>query len=211
MKYDIVLAGVGGQGVLSMAAIIGRAALAEGLYAKQSEIHGMAQRAGAVQAHLRLSDLPIESDLIGVGGADLILSLEPVECLRYLPYLGMSGTAVTAANPYLNVKSYPPLRGVLESIRSLPRAIVVDAERIANDAGDIQAMNSVMVGAASGFLPLAAVSLEAAVRETFGKKGGSVVGANLTALRAGREAAACVPSTASMAESERPGFPVIWS
>lgn len=190
MKCDILLAGVGGQGVLSMASIIGMAAMREGLYVKQSEIHGMAQRGGAVQAHLRLSDCPIESDLIGRGAADLILSLEPIESLRYVPHLAPEGGVVTASNPFRNIKDYPPLVDVLRKIRALPHATVVDAERIASEAGDIQTMNTVMVGAASSRLPVSWASLEAAVRDAFGRKGRSVVDMNLAALRSGRDTVA---------------------
>ncbi|HEY6572929.1 MAG TPA: indolepyruvate oxidoreductase subunit beta [Candidatus Eisenbacteria bacterium] len=190
MKYDIILAGVGGQGVLSMAAIIGRAALSEGLTAKQSEVHGMAQRGGAVLAHLRLADGPIESDLIGLGSANLILSLEPVESLRYLEFLAPGGAIVTAANPFLNIKDYPPVEGILAKIRSLPRALAIDAELIANGAGDLQTLNTVMVGAASGLLPLKFESIEGAVWDTFGKKGPATLNSNIAALRAGRAAAA---------------------
>jgi indolepyruvate ferredoxin oxidoreductase beta subunit len=190
MKCDIVLAGVGGQGVLSTAAIIGRAALAEGLVVKQSEVHGMAQRGGAVQAHLRLSDLRVDSDLIPLGTADLILSLEPVESLRYLSYLAPGGALVTASNPFVNIEHYPPLDDLLPKIRALPRAIVVDAERIAANAGDPQTLNTVMVGAVLDLLPLRVEAVEQAVRDTFGRKGESLVRANLIALHGGRKAAA---------------------
>ena len=197
MKYDILLAGVGGQGVLSMAAIIGRAAIAEGLSAKQSEVHGMAQRGGAVQAHLRLSDGTIESDLIPLGTADLILSLEPVESLRYLAWLSPAGTLVTAANAFVNIPDYPDLGGVLARVRSLPRAIVVDAERLALEAGDVQTLNTVMVGSVMHLLPLRAESIEKAVRDTFTRKGEMVLDANLAALRAGRAAATAAPGAAA--------------
>jgi indolepyruvate ferredoxin oxidoreductase beta subunit len=189
MKYDIIFAGVGGQGVLSMAAIIGRAAVAEGLQAKQSEVHGMAQRGGAVQAHLRLSDRAIASDLIGRGVADLILSLEPLESLRYLSYLSPRGALVTAAEPFANIPDYPELSQLHAHVRALPHGMVVEAERIASEAGDVQAVNTVMVGAASPFLPMNPDHLEAAVRENFERKGEGVVNLNLAAFRAGRAAA----------------------
>ncbi len=189
MRYDIVLSGVGGQGVLSMAALIGRAAVASGLIAKQSEVHGMAQRGGAVQAHLRLSDVPIESDLIPRGGADLILSLEPVEALRYLPWLAPTGTLVTSANAFVNIPDYPPTEKVLERVRALPHAIVVEAERLAEESGDLLAVNTVMVGAASKLLPLDPESLEDAVRSTFAHKGERTTAANLAAFAAGQRAA----------------------
>ncbi|MGE5176992.1 MAG: indolepyruvate oxidoreductase subunit beta [Hyphomicrobiales bacterium] len=196
MTYDILLAGVGGQGVLSMAAVIGRAALAEGLHVKQSEVHGMAQRGGAVLAHLRLSDAPIESDLIARGTADLILSLEPVESLRYLAFLAPKGALVTTSNPFVNIPDYPPIEDLLATIRTLPRTTIVDAEWIATEAGDVQALNAVMVGAAMPLLPLRPESVEAAVREQFGRKGDDVLRCNLAALRAGRTAAGGVAASA---------------
>lgn len=172
-----------------MAAIIGRAALAEGLFVKQSEVHGMAQRGGAVQAHLRLSETPIDSDLIALGTAHLILSLEPVESLRYLAWLAPTGTLVTASTPFVNIKDYPPIEAVLAKVRSLPHAVIVDAERIADQAGDLQTVNTAMVGAASRLLPLRLDTIEAAVRETFQRKGETIVKANLAALREGASAA----------------------
>ena len=189
MKYDILFAGVGGQGVLSMAGVIGRAAVDEGLRAKQSEVHGMAQRGGAVQAHLRISDDLIESDLIPLGAADLVLSLEPVEALRYLSYLGPTGALITASNPYVNINDYPDLGVLLAQIRTLPRAVVVDAETLATAAGDVQAANTVMVGAAAHALPLAPESLEQAVAEMFERKGEAAVALNRKAFHLGRDAA----------------------
>ena len=189
MKCDILFAGVGGQGVLSMAAVIGRAAVDEGLRAKQSEVHGMAQRGGAVQAHLRISDCAIESDLIPMGVADLVLSLEPVESLRYLAYLSPKGALITSSNPYVNINDYPDLEALLAKIRTLPRAVVVDAEKLAAAAGDVQAANTVMVGAAAHALPLAPESLEQAVTEMFERKGEAAVALNRKAFQLGREAA----------------------
>ena len=99
MKKDIILAGVGGQGILSIATVIGQAALAEGWYLKQAEVHGMSQRGGEVQSHLRISTEPIWSDLIPQGKADIILSLEPLEALRYVPWLAPEGCVVTSSVP----------------------------------------------------------------------------------------------------------------
>ncbi len=188
MKYDIVLCGVGGQGVLSMAALIGRAAVVEGLNAKQSEVHGMAQRGGAVQAHLRLSDDVIESDLIPRGAADLVLSLEPVEALRYVSWLCPTGTLVSSANALVNIPNYPDTEGILARIRALPHSCVIEAERLADEAGDLLAVNTVMVGAASRLLPLKHESLEQSVRQTFSRKGERVLNVNLAAFASGRKA-----------------------
>ena len=186
MKCDLILAGVGGQGVLSMAAIIGRAAVAAGWNAKQSEVHGMAQRGGAVLAHLRLSTAAIASDLIPKGAADLVLSLEPLEALRYVAYLGPGGTLVTSTNPTRNIPDYPDLDDLLEKIHALPRSLTVDAEALALEAGDVQTVNAVMVGACSHLLPFATDLLTEAVRRTFARKGAFALRCNLAAFQAGR-------------------------
>jgi indolepyruvate ferredoxin oxidoreductase beta subunit len=189
MKYDIVLAGVGGQGVLALAAAIASGAMEEKLFVKQAEVHGMAQRGGAVMSSLRLADGEIASDLIPQGTAALILSMEPMESLRYLGYLSAQGTVVTSANPVRNIPDYPDLNDLIARIRQLPGAIVVDAEKLARAAGSTRATNMVMVGAAMHLLPIRPETIESAVRTIFARKGPEVVDINLRALRAGREAA----------------------
>jgi indolepyruvate ferredoxin oxidoreductase, beta subunit len=190
VKYDIILAGVGGQGVLSVSAIIASSAMDEGLFVKQSEVHGMSQRGGAVLANLRLSDAPIASDLIPLGGAALILSMEPLESLRYLRYLSTEGAVVTSTNPVVNIPDYPDLDGLLRHVRALPLARLVDGEKLARAAGSARATNMVMVGAASRRLPVKVETLEHFIQTTFASKGEKVVETNLKAFRAGREAAA---------------------
>ena len=189
MKYDIILAGVGGQGVLSVSAIIASSAMQEGLAVKQSEVHGMSQRGGAVLANLRLSDRPIASDLIPRGSAAMILSMEPLESLRYLEFLAEDGTVITATNPVANIPDYPPIDEVLGRVRSLPHTVTVDAESLARKAGSARATNMVMVGAASPLLPVAFETLEHFVQTIFANKGARVVETNLKALHAGRAAA----------------------
>jgi len=189
MKFDIILAGVGGQGVLSVSAIIASSAMKEGLAVKQSEVHGMSQRGGAVLANLRLSDRPIASDLIPRGSASLILSMEPLESLRYLEFLSADGTVITATNPVANITDYPPVDEVLAQIRGLPHALTIDAESLARKAGSARATNMVMVGAASPLLPVSFETLEHFVQTIFAGKGTKVVETNLKALHAGRAAA----------------------
>jgi len=188
MKYDIVLAGVGGQGVLSLSAIIASGAMKEGLFVKQSEVHGMSQRGGAVLANLRLSDKPIASDLIPGGAAALILSMEPLESLRYLSYLSPDGALITSITPVVNIPDYPDLEQLLAKIRSVPGAILVDSDHLAKAAGSPRAANMVMVGAASHLLPVKVDTMEHYIEGLFKKKGDKVVEVNLKAFRAGREA-----------------------
>lgn len=187
MKKDIILAGVGGQGILSIAACIGLAALREGLQLKQAEVHGMSQRGGAVQSHLRISDSTIASDIISEGRANIILSVEPMEALRYLPMLASDGWVVTSINPFVNIPNYPLLDEILREIWNCHHYVTVDADDMAKNAGSIKAANMVMLGAASPLLGLTATSLEAGVSELFAAKGRAIVDLNIKAFRAGRE------------------------
>jgi indolepyruvate ferredoxin oxidoreductase beta subunit len=187
MKYDVILAGVGGQGVLSVAACIAAGALKAGLQVRQSEVHGMAQRGGAVQAHLRLSDRVIASDLVPRGSADMILGMDPLESLRFLSYLSPGGVLVTAVEPFDNIPDYPPPGELLEAIRQLPRHRLVEASALAKQVGSARAANMVLVGAASAYLPLERAHLEKAIAELFAGKGAAVVEANLQAFAAGMD------------------------
>ena len=138
MKTDIILAGVGGQGILSIAAALGSAALTNNLYMKQAETHGMSQRGGDVQSFMRISDRPIYSDLIAKGRADIILSVEPMEALRYLPYLREGGFVVTNSTPFINIPNYPEVEKVMSTLKSLPHQVIIDADTIAKEsAGNV--------------------------------------------------------------------------
>jgi len=190
MTFDIILAGVGGQGVLSVSAIIASSAMKEGRAVKQSEVHGMSQRGGEVLANLRIADHPIASDLIPRGSAALLLSMEPLESLRYLDYLAPGGTLLTATDPVVNIADYPPIDDVLAQVRRLPHAVLVDAEALARQAGSARATNMVIVGAASSLLPVTFETIEYFVRTLFAAKGEKVVETNLKALHAGRAATA---------------------
>jgi indolepyruvate ferredoxin oxidoreductase beta subunit len=189
MKNDIILSGVGGQGILSIAAIIGLAAVDNNLFLKQSEVHGMSQRGGDVQSHFRLSDKPIASDLIPYGKADLIISVEPMESLRYLPWLAKNGWLVTNSTPFINIDDYPPVDSVLNEIRKIRNHIIIDADRLAKEAGSIKSMNMITLGAASQFIEIPFESLEDAVTKLFSGKGAEIVDLNLKSLRIGREQA----------------------
>jgi len=187
MKNDIILSGVGGQGILSIAATIGMAAVENNLFLKQSEVHGMSQRGGDVQSHLRISDSPVSSDLIPYGKASLIISVEPMESLRYLPWLSDQGWLVTNSNPFINIPDYPSLEEILNEIKKIKNHIIIDADAIAKETGSSRSGNMVILGAASPFIDMSYASLESAVRKLFSRKGESVVEANLKALKAGRE------------------------
>jgi len=187
MKSDIILSGVGGQGILSIAATIGLAAVANNLFLKQAEVHGMSQRGGDVQSHLRLSDKPVASDLIPYGKADLIISVEPMESLRYLPWLSKTGWLVTNSNPFVNIPDYPSVDDIFSEIRKIKNHIIIDADTIAKEAGSARAGNIVILGAASPFIDMPFESLEEAIRKLFARKGEEVVEVNLRSLKAGRE------------------------
>ena len=187
MKKDIILSGVGGQGILSIAAVIGTAALNKGLYLKQAEVHGMSQRGGDVHSNLRISDKPIFSDLIPFGQADLIISVEPMESLRYLPWLANSGWLIANSTPYINIPDYPEIDNIYSEIRKVPNHIMVDAESIARDLGYLRSANMVILGAAMPYLEIGQEEIESAIGDIFGSKGKDIIDQNVNALRKGKE------------------------
>ncbi len=184
MKKDIILAGVGGQGILSIAAIIGAAALDMGLNLKQSEVHGMSQRGGDVSSNLRISDKEIFSDLIPAGGADIIISVEPMECLRYLPFLSKEGWVITDTTPFVNIPNYPSIDSVLAEIKKIKNHVAFDAEAVAKELK--ARSNMIILGAATPYLGIEFSKFEKAIQTIFGAKGEELVNTNIAALRAGR-------------------------
>ena len=186
MKQDIILAGVGGQGILSIATVVGSAALEQGLHLKQAEVHGMSQRGGDVQSNLRLSSDPIYSDLIPRGAADLIVSLEPLEALRYIPYLAPEGWIITNTVPFENIPDYPPMDQVMGALNKLPRVIAIDVDAIAKEVGSPRSANMVLLGATASVLGiLDPDKLRDGIRRIFGRKGEEIVEANIKAFDAG--------------------------
>jgi indolepyruvate ferredoxin oxidoreductase beta subunit len=187
MKIDIILAGVGGQGILSIASIIGYAAVKKGLTLKQAEVHGMSQRGGDVQSHFRLADHKIASDLIPKGQADLIISVEPMESLRYLPWLSKEGWLITNDQPFINTQNYPEVEKIYAELAKLPKKVVINADKIAKELGAARSANMVILGAASPHIDISFENIENAVCEVFARKGENIVNVNLACLRAGRE------------------------
>jgi indolepyruvate ferredoxin oxidoreductase, beta subunit len=190
MNKNIILAGVGGQGILTLAAVIDQAAMRSGLQIKQAEVHGMSQRGGAVQSHLRISDQKIYSDLIPFGKADLIISLEPLEVLRYLPYLSKDGIIITATEPVKNIANYPEEEQIAGKIKgSGHKSIFVDAAKTAREAGSSRTENVVIVGVAARFLEIDKKQFENSLKEMFGSKGEDIITINLKAFHLGYERA----------------------
>ena len=187
MKTDIILCGVGGQGILSIATIIGEAAMNENLYIKQAEVHGMSQRGGDVQSNLRISSEPIASDLIPKGVADVIISMEPMEALRYLPYLSPDGWIITSSVPFVNIPNYPDMGDIKSALSKLSHVVSIDIEQLAKDNGVHRSANVILLGAAQQALGIDYDKLEAAVRRVFARKGEAIVEANVKALAIGRE------------------------
>ena len=186
MKQDIILAGVGGQGILSIATVIGSAALEQGLHLKQAEVHGMSQRGGDVQSNLRLSSDPIHSDLIPRGAADLVVSLEPMEALRYIPWLAKEGWIITNTVPFVNIPDYPEMEKVMGELKRLPQVIAIDVDAIAKEVGSPRSANMVLLGATAAVLDILDPGrLRDGIRRIFGRKGADIVEANIKAFDAG--------------------------
>lgn|SRR5690554_5717660 len=187
MQKNIIISGVGGQGILTIASIIDLAAMNLGLNLKQAEVHGMSQRGGAVESHLRISSKEIFSDLIPLGRADLILSVEPMESLRYLPFLSPEGVIVTAVEPYENISNYPDQEALLKDIKASASSMLVEAKSIAKEAGSPKVYNIAMLGAASPYIGIGSEELERAIEVFFERKGDKIVAMNLKAFRLGKE------------------------
>lgn len=187
MKTDIILAGVGGQGILSIAAIIGYTAVENGLNLKQAEVHGMSQRGGDVQSHLRISDKEVHSDLVPKGKADLILAVEPMEALRYLPWLSPNGWVITNSTAFKNIPNYPADENLTAELDKLSQKVVLNADEMAKEVKNARGMNMVMLGAASPFINIDPEKLEDGIKAIFGRKGEKIVELNLAAFRAGRK------------------------
>ena len=187
MKKDIILCGVGGQGILSIATVIGQAATRAGLYLKQAEVHGMSQRGGDVQSNLRLSSAPIHSDLIPRGAADLIIAMEPMEALRYLHYLHAEGRVITSDEPFVNIPNYPAPEAISAALDALPRVCRLPIDRLAKEQGIPKCANIVLLGMAAPYLEiLSAEQLRQAIADVFGAKGEAIVGMNHKAFDIGR-------------------------
>ena len=188
MKRDIILAGVGGQGILSIATVIGSAALEQNLSLKQAEVHGMSQRGGDVQSHLRLSDSQIHSDLIPLGGADIIISMEPMEALRYLPFLAKDGWIITNTVPLKNIPNYPEMEEVEKALGAVKNVVALDAEAMAKEVQSPRSANMVLLGASAAVMKiLEPEKLRDGIRRIFARKGDAIVEANLKAFDAGLE------------------------
>lgn len=186
MKCDILLCGVGGQGVLSIAAVIASSAMSEGFNVRQSEVHGMSQRGGGVHAHLRISDSDIASDLIPAGQADMILSMEPLESLRYIDWLKKDGAIITAKAPFVNIPNYPDVEKVYTSIRAASsKAKIVDSANLAKEAGNARSENMVLVGAALENIPVSKKAVEDGIKARFAKKDPRLVEINVKAVELG--------------------------
>ena len=187
MKSDIILAGVGGQGILSIATVLGFGAIKSGLFLKQAEVHGMSQRGGDVSSNLRISEKEIFSDLIPFGSADLIISVEPMEALRYLPKLSEDGWIVTNTKPFENIPNYPELDKIYDEIRKIKNHVLIDADSMAKELGNSRVMNIIMLGAASKFVDIDFSKFEDGIKFIFGKKGQKLIDLNLKALKMGRD------------------------
>ena len=188
MKTDIILSGVGGQGILSIATIIGDAALNEGLHLKQAEVHGMSQRGGDVQSNLRISSEPIHSDLIPLGSANVIISLEPMEALRYMPYLAPDGWVITSSKPFINIPNYPEQELLDEELAKIKNIVLIDTAQIAADNNIARSENMILLGAAVDAIDLPMEKILNSVKRIFASKGDAVIEQNLKAVMLGYEA-----------------------
>ncbi len=184
--HGIVLSGVGGQGVLSLAQIVLEALRRSGFHALQSEIHGMSQRGGSVHAQVCFSEVPLTSPIIDEGCAELLIALEPLEALRYTAMLRMNGHLVVSEEPQTDMEGYPPLDDVYAALKTVRGVHLVDTEDLARRLGHRQAGGMALLGMASAFLPVSNEIWQEVITQRFESKGARVTEKNLEAFHAGR-------------------------
>lgn len=187
MKSNIILSGVGGQGILTLASIIDIAALNQNLFVKQSEIHGMSQRGGSVQCHVRISDTQIYSDLIPEGEVDLILSAEPMELLRHIPSLKRNGWIITDSSTFENIVNYPDKHDLYKQIKKHVNHIIISAKSCAKDLGNSKVCNMILLGAASDHMAIPEEKFINAINIFFKDKSERIKNKNIEAFKVGRQ------------------------
>jgi indolepyruvate ferredoxin oxidoreductase beta subunit len=201
MKANIILSGVGGQGILTIAAVLDTAAVNQNFYVKQAEVHGMSQRGGAVQSHVRISDKKIYSDLIPQGEVDIILSVEPMESLRYLPYLKTNGWIITDSSRFINIENYPDREELFKQIKAYPNHMIIDATEVAKNIGNSKVANMVLLGAASLLIDIPEEHFLRAIKELFKSKSEKIVSLNIEAFTTGKQLAQAYESVANIAKN----------
>ena len=191
MKKSVVIAGVGGQGVITAANILAKASLKDGHNVVTSELHGMAQRGGNVECNVRIGN--VYSPMVGKESVDAILSFEPLEALRNLDKVRRNGVVITDINPIipplisLGLGEYPPLEKIFEEIEGHCRLIKINADELARKAGSILTKNIVMLGAfhAMEIVPIKEETLLDIIKESFHEKYAEM---NARAFQLGKEA-----------------------
>ncbi len=188
---NIHFCGVGGQGILLASELTAHALLAAGFDAKKSEVHGMAQRGGSVEAHLRFGKTKVYSPLIEPGTVDLMLAFETMEAARYLPYLSPKSTVIVntqrIAPPAVATGKMAYPEHCLAALETAGvKVIPVDAFALAKKVGNLKAVNVALVGVLSRFLPVQEATFVEVIKERLPAK---IVGVNLAAFAEGRQAA----------------------
>ena len=186
---NIMIVGVGGQGSLLASKLLGSLLIDEGYDVKVSEVHGMSQRGGDVQSNLRLSTDAIYSDLIKQGSADIIISMEPMEALRYMPYLSKEGWVVSSSHPFKNIPNYPDEQALMEEFNALPHSAALPIEDLAKQNNLPKSANMVLLGMAAPYIEiLSPEQLREAIKRVFSSKGEQVVEMNCQAFDLGLNA-----------------------
>ena len=186
--FDILIVGIGGQGTILASNVLGEACLIEGRHVKGAETHGMAQRGGSVESHIRIDGE--FGPLIAPGQADLLISFDLLEALRYSHYLKPSGKMVVNRHLVLPTSVYtqklvaPSEEEIITALKKYELCLL-DADKIATDAGSPLSQNVVMLGAASKWMPLKPAALLESVRKLVPKK---TVEINTKAFEMGRDA-----------------------
>jgi indolepyruvate ferredoxin oxidoreductase beta subunit len=183
--YRIVVAGVGGQGTLTVAQIVMEVARRAGRFVLQSELHGMSQRGGAVHACLTIATFPVTTPVVTEGTADLLLALEPVEALRYVALLRPEAPLLVAREPVKSVAAYPDEALLYATLDAVPGCELLDTTAASRTFRLKQAPSMLLLGRTARLLPFALTEWEQVIADRLAPKGAAAVERSLRAFRSG--------------------------
>ena len=185
MSCKIIVSGVGGQGAITIAQLILGAAFKDNLYALQSEVHGMSQRGGAVNAHVIVSSMEVFSPVVMAGDGDILISLEPLETLRYLPLLKSGAHVIAAMEPVVNMDNYPEREELMGALARIPGVQLIDTETHSRALNAKKSGNIILLGVAARHMGIASARWREALTERFAGKGEAIITKNIEAFECG--------------------------
>ena len=185
--FGVIVAGVGGQGAITLAQLVLGAAWKSGFFVHQSEVHGMSQRGGSVNAHILFDKKEVSSPVVMEGAGNLLIGMEPLETLRYLSLLRKDAEVVSSVIPIKNMAEYPDVDKILSELKSVPGVTLVDTDKYSKELSNKKAGNIILLGIASKHMPISKKMWHEVIKERFEGKGEKIIDKNIEAFEFGRK------------------------